>query len=226
LNGQVVPGPVEFAFISNRDVKPEELIALETGYRVQPLKELSIDIAGFVNFYDHLITDEPGTPFLETSPAPAHTVVPLITENNNDGRSFGIEIAIQAQPIPEWRIQAAYTFLQLNIDPESDSRDPFGDTVENETPRNQFYLRSSWDLPHDLELDIIPRYVGPLASLAVPAYCELDARLAWHPWTNTEISLTGQNLIHRSHQEFAPSLAITEATRVERGGYVMVTVRF
>jgi iron complex outermembrane receptor protein len=226
LNGQVVPGPVEFAFFANRDVAPEELIALETGYRVQPLKELSIDIAGFVNLYDHLITDEAGTPFLETSPAPAHTVVPLVTDNKNDGRSFGVEIAVQAQPIPEWRIQAAYTFLQLNIDPESDSLDPFTDTAEHESPRGQFYLRSSWDLPHDLELDLIPRYVGALSSLGVAAYVELDARLAWHPWTNGEISLTGQNLLHRSHQEFAPSLAITEATKVERGGYLMVTVRF
>ena len=78
----------------------------------------------------------------------------------------------------------------------------------------------------DLQLDVIPRYVGGLSALDVEAYVELDARLAWHPWANAEISLTGQNLLHRSHQEFAPSLAITEATRVERGGYLMLVMRF
>ena len=101
-----------------------------------------------------------------------------------------------------------------------------GGVAEDENPRSQFYLRSSWDLPHDLRLDVIPRYVGGLSSLDVDSYVELDARLAWQPYTNTQISLTGQNLLHRSHQEFEPSLAITEATRVERGGYLMVTVRF
>ena len=226
LNAVVEPGPVEVAFFGNPHVTPEELIALELGYRVQPLEGLSIDIAGFVNFYDELITDEPGTPFVETSPGPPHTVVPLITDNRNDGRSFGVEIAIQAQPLPEWRLQAAYTFFRLNLDPDPDSRDPFTDTAEHEAPRSQFYLRSSWDLPHDLQLDVIPRYVGGLSALDVEAYVELDARLAWHPWANAEISLTGQNLLHRSHLEFAPSLAITEATRVERGGYLMVVMRF
>ncbi len=226
LNAMVVPGPTEFAFFGNRDVAPEELIALELGYRVQPLEALSIDIAGFLNLYDTLITDEPGTPFLEPSPAPPHTVVPLVTENRNDARSFGVEVAIQARPLAEWNLHLAYTFFRLNIDPDGDSRDPFTDTAEDESPRSQVYLRSSWDLPHSLQLDVIPRYVGGLSSLDVEGYVELDARLAWRPWANGEVSLTGQNLLHRSHQEFAPSLAITEATQVERGGYLMLTVRF
>jgi iron complex outermembrane recepter protein len=226
LNAVVEPGPTEIAFFGNPGVAPEELLALELGYRVRPLEALSIDIAGFLNLYDELITDELGAPFVETTPGPPHTVVPLITDNRNDARSFGVEVAIQAQPLAEWRIHAAYTFLRLNIDPDSDSLDPFTDTAENESPRSQFYLRSSWDLPHDLQLDVIPRYVGGLSSLKVEGYVELDARLAWHPWKNGEISLTGQNLLHRSHLEFAPSLAITEATAVERGGYLMVIVRF
>ena len=72
----------------------------------------------------------------------------------------------------------------------------------------------------------MPRYVGVLGAFDVPAYVELDARLAWRPRQNLELSLTGQNLIHRRHLEFAPALIFTEATAVERGGFLMVSMRF
>jgi iron complex outermembrane receptor protein len=123
-------------------------------------------------------------------------------------------------------MQAAYTFLRLNLDPDASSADPAAERPEHESPRSQLYFRSSWDLPSNFQLDVMPRYVGGLSSLGVDPYIELDARLAWRPWPNGEISLTGQNLIHRRHFEFTPSLVFTEPTQVERGGYLMMTVRF
>jgi iron complex outermembrane receptor protein len=72
----------------------------------------------------------------------------------------------------------------------------------------------------------MPRYVGGLSAFDVDPYVELDARLAWRPWPNGEISLTGQNLLHRRHFEFRPSLVFTDASQVERGGYLMMAVRF
>jgi hypothetical protein len=33
-------------------------------------------------------------------------------------------------------------------------------------------------------------------------------------------------LIHRSHMEFSPSLVFTDPAAVERGGYLMLSVRF
>jgi iron complex outermembrane receptor protein len=72
----------------------------------------------------------------------------------------------------------------------------------------------------------MPRYVGVLSAFDVPAYVELDARVAWRARQNLEISLTGQNLIHRRHFEFQPALIFTEATAVERGGFLMVSVKF
>ncbi len=220
------PGPTEIALVNNYNFEPEKLIALELGYRVQPIDELSVDIATFYNLYDDLQTFEPGTPFLETTPGPPHAVQPLVIDNKMSGRTYGVEIALKVQPIPEWRVQVAYTFLMMNLIPESDSRDPVAESAEHESPRNQVYVRSSWDLLSNLQLDVMPRYVGVLSALNVPAYVELDARVAWRPWKNTEVSLTGQNLIHRRHLEFQPALVFTEATQPERGGYLMITVRF
>jgi len=226
LNFAVQPGPVEFALMNSHDFQSEKVVALELGYRVHPLEEVSIDVAGFYNLYDDLRTFEPGTPFLEATPAPPHTVVPLFIDNRLAGTSYGVEVSVKAQPMAGWRVQAAYTFLRINLDPESGSRDPQAESPEHESPRSQFYLRSSWDLPSNIQLDVMPRYVGGLSALGVNPIVELDARLAWRPWPNGEISLNGRNLIHRRHFEFTPSLVFTEATEVERGGYLMMTVRF
>jgi iron complex outermembrane receptor protein len=226
LNVAAQPGPTEIALVNNFHFEPEKLIALELGYRVQPMNELSVDLASFYNLYDDLQTFEPSTPFLETSPAPPHAVQPLVIDNKMSGRTYGVEVALKVQPTAEWRLQAAYTFLMMHLIPESDSRDPAAKSAEHESPRNQLYVRSSWDLLSNLQLDVIPRYVDALSSFDVPAYVELDARMAWRPWKTTEVSLTGQNLIHRRHLEFQPALVFTEATQPERGGYLMVTVRF
>lgn len=226
LNVAALPGPTEIALINSHRFESEKLIALELGYRVQPIPEVSIDLAGFYNLYDDLRTFEPGAPFLETTPAPAHTVQPLFIDNRMTGISYGIELSVKVQPMACWRVQAAYTFLRLSLNPDAGSLDPVAEQPEHESPRSQLYVRSSWDLLSNLQLDVIPRYVGGLSALGVAPIVELDARLAWRAWTSGEISLTGQNLIHRRHMEFSPSLVFTDAAEVERGGYLLLTVRF
>src|SRR5262245_20701574 len=182
--------PTEVALVKNPDFESEKLVALELGYRVRPIEALSLDIAGFYNMYDDLRTFEPGAPFLEATPAPPHAVQPLFIDNRMAGRSYGVEVAAKAQPMAGWKIQAAYTFLRINLDPDSDSADPQAESPEHESPRSQFYLRSSWDLPENIQVDVMPRYVGGLSSLGVDPIVELDARVAWRPRPNMEISLT------------------------------------
>jgi len=38
---------------------------------------------------------------------------------------------------------------------------------------------------------------------SVPAYFELESRLAWHASDRLELSLVGQNLLHNHHPEYA-----------------------
>jgi iron complex outermembrane receptor protein len=56
--------------------------------------------------------------------------------------------------------------------------------------------------------------VGEIANQQLPDYTELDARLTWSPIAQLDLSLVGQNLLHRRHAEFG-----TPATRrgIERG---------
>jgi iron complex outermembrane receptor protein len=57
----------------------------------------------------------------------------------------------------------------------------------------------------------------------VPAYSELDLRMAWQPGRNVELSLTGQNLLHPSHAEFG---AAGTRQLAERAVMVKMALRF
>ena len=70
-------------------------------------------------------------------------------------------------------------------------------------PSHQVTLKSSWDLPHDIEFDIDARYIGALPNPAVPAYWGLDARVGWRMTDHLELALSGTNLAGK-HTEFGP----------------------
>jgi len=53
----------------------------------------------------------------------------------------------------------------------------------------------------------------------VPSYVELDARLSWMPLKNLELSVVGQNLLHRQHPEFGFP---TSRHEIQRGAFVKV----
>ena len=62
-----------------------------------------------------------------------------------------------------------------------------------------------------------------IANQNVPAYAELDMRLAWMPVPRLEISVVGQNLLHDHHAEFG---ALTSRQEIERSVYGKVSWSF
>ena len=60
----------------------------------------------------------------------------------------------------------------------------------------------------------------------MPAYTELDARIAWKPMEGLELSLTGQNLLHERHPEFIETLLWNQPTEVERSVHAQATLSF
>ncbi len=83
----------------------------------------------------------------------------------------------------------------------------------NETadPQHRFSIRSSMDLPRNIQFDTALRWVDAFEfnnsgkPASVPSYCELDVRLSWHPTKNIELSVVGQNLLHDHHLEYVIS---------------------
>jgi iron complex outermembrane recepter protein len=136
------------------------------------------------------------------------TPLPLPTYLSNDleGDTYGLEAWVNWQPARLWRISAGLTTLDkdLRFSPGgSDTRGPENPTLHND-PDFQWMLRSSLELGADLVLDMHLRRIDELTVEPVPAYSELNLRLAWVPTDEIEVALVGRNMLHNDHAEFGP----------------------
>jgi iron complex outermembrane receptor protein len=220
------PGYGVVSLFGDGDYESEELLAYELGYRVQPTDQFSVDIATFFNDYSNLRTLEPANPFLEVSPSPAHLVFPFTADNKMDGEAYGVEVAADWRASDWWRIQASYTYLQIQLELDRDSGDTLSESAEGESPHHQVSLRSSMDIVSDVALDLWVRYVDDLPSQDVDSYFTLAVRLGWKLDRNVELSVVGQNLLDNQHPEYKPEFIDTIPTEVERGVYGKVTWQF
>ncbi len=220
------PLPEVLAVFGSHQFNSEDLLAYELGYRVQATSNVSLDIATFYNNYSNLRTAEPGTPFLEGSPAPTDLVIPFVAGNKMSGGTYGVELFADWKVIPKWRLVGSYSYLQMDIHKNRDSQDPTADNPNGSSPRHQWYLRSSIDLPKHFEQDTTLRFVDHLPSLNVPSYYSLDAHLGWRPVTKLEISIGGQNLLNNWHFEFMPDFVNTSPTVVKRSIFGSITWKF
>jgi iron complex outermembrane receptor protein len=207
------PGQPPYVLAGGPDFRSEELVAYELGYRLQH-RALMMSLATFYNRYDRLRSVE------QTNPPAAF---PVVIGNGVEGESYGAELTAEYQIADAWRVRAGYTELRVNLWAKPTSTDPSGGGNESHSPDRQFSLNSSVDLPLGLRVDGGLRYVGEIANQQLPAYTELDARLTWSPTAQLDLSLVGQNLLHRRHAEFGTP---TTRREIERGVHGAVQWHF
>jgi iron complex outermembrane receptor protein len=164
---------------------------LELGYRGGHGAALTYAATLFYSEYERLRTLEPvagqGAVF----------------RNMASATSRGLEMWGRWQPADSWRLTGGLVLQDIRMRVEPGSLDASAGTgLGANDPSRYWSLRSSHDLADDLQADVMLRRVGSLPQPAVPAYTELDARMAWQPRRNLELSLAGQNLLHRAHAEF------------------------
>src|SRR5258707_7616409 len=211
--------PAVVAVFGSPQFNSEDLLAYEFGYRMQATSNLSLDIATFYNRYSNLRTAEPGTPFVEGSPAPTDIVVPFVAGNKMSGGTYGLELFADWKVVPKWRLAGSYSYLQMDIHKNSDSQDPTADTPNGSSPRHQWYLRSSIDLPKHFDQDTTLRFVDHLSSLNLPGYYSLDAHLGWKPVTNLELSIGGPKLLGKPHPAVFSGVFYTASTAGKRSPF-------
>lgn len=207
---------------SNR-FESEKLIAYELGYRITNSRDLSFDAAAFFNRYDELRSIE------FTSPTT------IAFDNKANADSYGLELAVDWRPQDWWRLQTTYTWLKLDLGLDSDSSDTITTTLaEGANPEHQWSLRSSMNLARDWEFDLWAYYVDrvPVASalalsqnIEVEAYVSLNARIAWRPRKNLELSLIGRNLLDPEHLEYVDDFFSAPA-EIERSIYGQLQMKF
>lgn len=219
MTSDTPPEPATIVTLGNSNLISEELTAYEIGYRVQPISNLWLNTTVFYNDYDKLIGLKSGDPVPVNEPVP-HLIIPLTYENNLEGEAYGLEVAADWQVMQQWRLKASYAYLYAVIHGDDTGTDEFTESFfMRSNPRNQFQVRSLYDITKQIEFDLWLRYVGSLPELNVDQYITTDARLSWKPIENIELSVVGQNLFEEGHSEFS-------TLEVERSIYGKLVWRF
>jgi iron complex outermembrane receptor protein len=215
-----VPGNPPYYLAGSSNFVSESLLAYELGYRAQLTPTVSASLSTYYNEYDHLRSISPPT-------APGG---PEFLQNNLEGQTYGFEAGSTWQVLDWWRLHGGYNLLKEHLYARPGTVDRDNATGETSDPQQQFSIRSSMDLPHNIEFDVDPRYVDKLYDYSggvtgtVPAYFELNVRLAWRITSGVEVSVVGQNLLHDHHPEFGfPS---AERQEIERSVYGKVAWNF
>ena len=115
-NATATGGVIFPQLIGNKELISEEVLAYELGYRAQITDTLSVDIATFYNDYKDLTVIDFGTVPLE-----AASLKPV---SQMEGETYGVELAVNWQPAPWWRLYGAYTYLQMELHSRSPVQSP------------------------------------------------------------------------------------------------------
>jgi len=203
----------------NSGFRSEILIAYELGYRARLGSAASASLSTFYNDYTKVRS-------LNYTPG---TIVPLYFANDLVGDTYGAELSADFQVLARWRLHGGYDVLKENIRVKPGGIDLSNALNETEDPQQQFFLRSSFDLPRNIELDGAVRWVDQLIAndngrpATVPSYFELDVHLGWRPIPRLELAIVGQNLLHDHHPEYGVPIAIPNREEIRRSVYGRVS---
>jgi iron complex outermembrane receptor protein len=202
-----------YSIAGGPDFVAETVRVAEIGYRAQPLPSLSYSLTAFVSDYDRLRTLEPSASGQSARFA-----------NLGQANTCGLELWSRWQATQRWRLVAGLVLQDIDASLREGSRDSSGALgIGTNDPSSYWSLRSSHELSDSVQAELALRRVGRLPQPSVPAYYELDLRMAWQPRARMELALAGQNLLHASHAEFGPP-----ATRrmIERAVSLQLSTRF
>jgi iron complex outermembrane receptor protein len=173
--------------------RPEQLTAVELGYRGQPARGVSLSVNLFYNRYDRLRT---------TRPDPV-TIFPVELANGLRGENWGVEAWAAWQATPWWRLTAGLATLGQNFELRPGERDIENGISLGNDPDHHWQLGSRMDLSDKLALELQLRGYASRPNPRVPAYQDLNARLGWRVAPRFELFVTGVNLLDARRPESA-----------------------
>jgi iron complex outermembrane recepter protein len=205
--------PPDYFVAGAPELRAERLHAYEIGWRGLAATGLSLSATAFQHDYGDLRSVEPGPP--------------VVQANGVRGRSRGVEVFMDYDVASWWRLRAGGFAVDQDTWLAPGSQDQDRGWGEASFPEHQLLLRSTFWWRENVStwfslrrVDRVPTLETPGFSF-VPAYTELDARIAWFPRSDFELSITARNLLDRSHPEIGPV-----ATRREIPRSVQLMVRW
>jgi iron complex outermembrane receptor protein len=187
----------------------EKLNALEAGYRIEPSSRIALSLATFYNFYNDVYSVEP-IPGTQT----------LQIQNGAEGTTAGAEFSGTAQLTTGWRLRGGFTYFTKDLHAK-DGHENDPSYLSNDA-KHHLVLQSMLNLPFNLKLDIVARYMDYIpatyATARIPEYATADVRLAYN-YKAMELSITGQNLLRDRHSEY-------NVLKIPRSYFGRLTFRF
>jgi iron complex outermembrane recepter protein len=216
--------PTFLRVLGSKNFSSEQLLGFEAGYRTLVASKLYVDVAFFQNEYNDLYGFGPGAIFVEPTPTPAHVVLQVPLANALKGDTTGVEIAPEWKPVEWWALKGSYSYLHLYVHDKPGFTDNINTVSDNgSSPHHQFVIQSHFNFPKKFDFDVTYRYVSSLPAQLVNAYGTGDVRLGWHPVSDWELSVVGQNLLQPHHPEFGSD--VDTIVGVKRSVYAKIIWR-
>lgn len=190
--------------------QPEKVVSYEVGVRGRPSERSQVSLTGFYADYDDLRS-------IEIAPG---GFLPLRWGNGLGGHSYGVEAWGDYQLTAGWRLSASLNYLDQKFRFDPASSKILGVRQVANDPKYQAQLKSSVTFGKRISLDAALRYRSALPEPRLPAYVELNGRLAFAVTESIEVAVSGQNLLHETHQEYS------QGTQIPRVAFVDLQWRF
>ncbi len=203
--------------IPNSTLVAETLVSYELGYRTNPTQETSVDLAGFYNHYDNLVSFQNYTGQPVNTPNggvmdPSWLQV-LQMQNTGVGNIWGVELAGQWNPLATLKVNVSYTYQGYDQNMINSSNAELGAPP----PHNLANARVYFDPIQGLELntsfyytDATFMYDPQSGNTITSDYVQWNLGASVKPADNLEISLWGLDL-EGAHVETLQSAFISPA---------------
>ena len=206
--------------LGNPAFQSEPMISYELGQRIKIGKNLSLDGTAFLSSYPREGTGVAQAPVFvpPQGGTPAYLDLPVLYENEPDGKVFGAELSAVWSATHWWRLNGGYSWLRERVN-------FFPWNVTAKDPSQQFQLRSQLDLPRNFEFDISAYFYGTTLPGGVGRYLRGDVRLGWRPSEKAEFDVGIRDALDPQHPELI-SLRYLQAYQVRRNVYGNFTWHF
>jgi iron complex outermembrane receptor protein len=216
--------PLYLRLLGDGGFTQEKMLGYETGIRHSFSNHGSLDLSLFHDRYHDLLSVEAATPFVETSPNPAHLVLPIYFRNGIAANTTGGEISGLWDLKPWWRVQASYALALVDARHEPGSID--ASTVkqlEGDTAAHSVVVRSTFQIPHNFDIGLTYRFVSAIPDQKVESYSTGDISAGWRPHNSVEFRVVGSNLFSPAHAEYGGDPG--PLVGIARSMYFGITVR-
>jgi iron complex outermembrane receptor protein len=219
--------------IPNSTLVAETLLSSEVGYRTSPTKDSSLDIAGFYNHYENLISFQnvngtfptPNGGVIDTTTIPG--LIAIQQQNTGVGNIYGFEISGKWNPTSTLRLNLSYTYQAYDQNMINASNVEIGAPP----PHNLANARVYFDPFQGVELNTSFYYTDatfmydPQSGDAIANdYVQWNLGATVKPNDNLELSVWGMDL-EGAHTETLRS-AFIQPAQVVPSVYGQLVVRY